>query len=624
LAQDFGGIRVRRFDWTQTAGSRLRIALLGAAVVASIWLPAMVGRNAMQESIVASQWVAHSADVRSTMLELLLEARTMQGSVWIAYAGVESVADTERVFRTREKTLVDAFQRLRRLCEDNPDQLGRIGGLQSVVDGRVAHFKDALAALASDDRKAARDILVQGQVLFPYANTAQQIIDVEAKLYDERERTAAASRERGRWISFGATALQLLLLAFLIALSEQQMHRRLQAEQSSRRAVASAQRVLQSVREPIAVLDRELRLIMANAAFAELYGGGEPAASAAEQGMDAGDSLATRALASIGEDAWSDPALLQRLRDVAARDRELWDYELAQRTADGVDRTVVINACSMTLPEPEGSAILLTVSDVTARKRNEEQVERLNRDLAARVEEVSDINRELEAFSYSVSHDLRAPLRHIAGFSDKLAMRLDGKDETANHYLEVMGESARRMSGLIEGLLVYSRLGRHAMRMQPIDMERLVREVRRSLATRDDGPPIEWTIGPLPPALGDENMLRQVWQNLLDNAIKYTARADPARITVQGRISSAGECVYSVADNGAGFDMEYAANLFGVFQRMHKASEFPGTGIGLANVRRIITRHRGRVWAEAAVGEGATFHFTLPATAGGDLTGVPA
>jgi light-regulated signal transduction histidine kinase (bacteriophytochrome) len=297
----------------------------------------------------------------------------------------------------------------------------------------------------------------------------------------------------------------------------------------------------------------------------------------------------------------------------------LWDYELAQRTADGVDRTVVINARVMNLPERDADAILLTVNDVTARKRSEEQVAQLNADLQTRIDEVSEINRELEAFSYSVSHDLRAPLRHIAGFSDKLAARLDGTDETANHYLNVMGESARRMSQLIEGLLAYSRLGRHAMRIQPVDMNALVEDLRHTLLV-PAGRRMEWSIAPLPEVAADEHMMRQVWQNLLENAIKYTANADPARITVEGQRTERGECAYRVADNGAGFDMEYAANLFGVFQRMHKASEFPGTGIGLANVRRIITRHGGRIWAEAAVGEGATFHFSLPATASVDAT----
>src|SRR5690606_25962616 len=143
--------------------------------------------------------------------------------------------------------------------------------------------------------------------------------------------------------------------------------------------------------------------------------------------------------------------------------------------------------------------------------------------------EVSEINRELEAFSYSVSHDLRAPLRHIAGFSDKLAAHLEDADDKAKHYLDVMGEAARRMSRLIEGLLAYSRLGRHAMRVQPVDMHAMVHEVRAGLEV-PDGRHVEWSIGPLPSAAADANMMRQEWQNLLENAIKYSARADPARI----------------------------------------------------------------------------------------------
>jgi light-regulated signal transduction histidine kinase (bacteriophytochrome) len=341
---------------------------------------------------------------------------------------------------------------------------------------------------------------------------------------------------------------------------------------------------------------------MVNAAFGELYG----------LPPDFRQSLP---LTEIGDGAWSDGALLQRLNDVLLLDRELWDYELIQRTVDGVDRHVVINARRLEQDNGGDPVLLLTLSDVTARALVEQQVKELNRQLEGKIEQVSDVNRELEAFSYSVSHDLRAPLRHISGFAGKLQQHLgEGADERSRHYIEVINDAARRMALLIEDLLVFSRLGRGALRLQPVDMQSLADEARALAETDAHGRHIVWSIAPLPIVIGDENMLRTVWQNLMGNAVKYTGKCEVARIDVDVQRHRDGSYEFVVSDNGAGFDMQYAGKLFGVFQRLHRASEFPGNGIGLANVRRIVTRHGGRVWADAQPGQGARFHFTLPSS----------
>jgi light-regulated signal transduction histidine kinase (bacteriophytochrome) len=286
-----------------------------------------------------------------------------------------------------------------------------------------------------------------------------------------------------------------------------------------------------------------------------------------------------------------------------------------QRTFGGVDRYVMVNARRLQQHEGDEPVLLLTVSDVTARALVEQQVKELNRQLEGKVAQISDVNRELEAFSYSVSHDLRAPLRHIAGFTGKLKRHLEQHlDETAAHYLDVIGTSSTRMAQLIDDLLVFSRLGRGALRLQAVDMQSLVDEARALSESEVGERQIEWTINPLPIVIGDENMLRTVWQNLIGNAIKYTGRRELGKIEIDVDRDREGEYVFTVSDNGAGFNMEYAGKLFGVFQRLHRASEFPGNGIGLANVRRIIARHGGRVWAEAEPDRGARFHFSLPAT----------
>jgi light-regulated signal transduction histidine kinase (bacteriophytochrome) len=288
---------------------------------------------------------------------------------------------------------------------------------------------------------------------------------------------------------------------------------------------------------------------------------------------------------------------------------------MIQRTVDGVERHVVLNARRLQQRDTDAPALLLTVSDVTARALSEQKVNELNRQLEGKVTQISDVNRELEAFSYSVSHDLRAPLRHIAGFARKLEQDLgDQIDEKAAHYIEVISGSAQRMALLIDDLLVFSRLGRGALRLQAVDMQSLVDEARALAEAGLEDRRIVWNIAPLPMVIGDENMLRTVWQNLLGNAVKYTGHCEVARIDVSVKQGRNGDFEFTVVDNGAGFDMQYADKLFGVFQRLHRASEFPGNGIGLANVRRIVTRHGGRVWAEAELGRGAHFHFSLPAT----------
>ena len=245
------------------------------------------------------------------------------------------------------------------------------------------------------------------------------------------------------------------------------------------------------------------------------------------------------------------------------------------------------------------------------------QIQRLNLDLERRVLErtaqLEAANRELEAFSYSVSHDLRAPLRHVAGFSGLLVKHAGASlDETGRRYLSTISAAATRMGQLIDDLLVFSRMGRTQLNFGIVDHDALVATVIRELGVGRAGPAPRWSIAPLPRVRADASMLRQVWVNLIDNAMKYSGKAAEPHITIDARTDGPeGETVFCIRDNGVGFDMKYADKLFGVFQRLHRPEEFEGTGIGLANVQRIVTRHGGRIWAESRPGEGAAFFFHL-------------
>ena len=287
------------------------------------------------------------------------------------------------------------------------------------------------------------------------------------------------------------------------------------------------------------------------------------------------------------------------------------NFELTARSRDGTETVVSYNATTVYDRDRRLQGMFAAARDVTELKRFEEALSEKNAQLDA-------ANEELEAFSYSVSHDLRAPLRHISGFSNLLLKRADaGMDEKSRHYVETIAKSVSDMGVLIDDLLQFSRSGRADLHMADVDMDQALLEALEPLREETADRDIEWSIGSLPHVVGDHALLRQVWSNLLGNAAKFSRDKSPARIEVgvlkdEHRQSDLSEDVFFVRDNGAGFDMAYADKLFGVFQRLHSASDYEGTGIGLANVQRIVRRHGGRVWAEAQLDKGATFYFALP------------
>ena len=252
------------------------------------------------------------------------------------------------------------------------------------------------------------------------------------------------------------------------------------------------------------------------------------------------------------------------------------------------------------------SVYFLIHHDVTERRR-------VATELQSRGELLQVANKELEAFSYSVSHDLRAPLRHIDGYAALLSKAAgDALNDKARRYLQTISDSAKQMGQLIDDLLVFSRMGRQDMLHATVDLGQLLKTVLHDLRLDLQGRTISWTMHPLPNVSGDPAMLRQVFVNLVSNALKFTATRPEAKIEIGVAKRSPNEVEVFVRDNGVGFDMQYVGKLFGVFQRLHRNDEFEGTGIGLANVRRIVHRHGGRTWAEGALGQGATFYFSLP------------
>lgn len=593
-----------------TPFSRWRMPVLGLLITLIVIGPFLIIRAATSQAEEAITAVVHTREVQTLIHWVSADARSLEGAAIARTRGIDTPLLRQRITEARERVLPNLDQVLA-LTRDNPEQQARLGALRNTLELRLARIDEVIEAAEGATYEQIDEMIV----LYPIQRLVQDIVAAEEALLQDRRAYAARANQRADNASWAAMVVQLLLLLGASYFALRQQSGRLDAERQATAASGRALAVLDSVREPIVLIDGSQRVVMHNAAFAELYGVDEDARG--------------RPLTELGGGAWDNPDTLRRLHDVLARDRELWDYRLSQPTADGVERTMLINARRMPLPDRDDPVALITASDVTAQTISERQIRELNQQLEGKVEQVSDVNRELEAFSYSVSHDLRAPLRHIAGFADKLGRHLgENVDDKSTHYLGVIGSSAKRMSALIDDLLVYSRLGRNAMRLQSVDLQSMVNDVRAMLDSNAhaENPEhrIEWSVAPLPIVVGDENMLRQVWMNLLGNAVKYSSGTEPARITVDVKRLDEGGYQFCVADNGAGFDMQYAGKLFGVFQRLHSANEFPGTGVGLASVRRVLGRHGGRIWAEAEPGNGATFHFTLPASgqdAGANTTG---
>jgi PAS domain S-box-containing protein len=295
-----------------------------------------------------------------------------------------------------------------------------------------------------------------------------------------------------------------------------------------------------------------------------------------------------------------------------------WEGEVEKTKSDGT-RVVVASRWSLRRDDQmRPAAILETNNDITERKRREQEIRTLNENLEKRGTELAGINKELEAFAYSVSHDLRAPLRHMVGFTELLQKNAAPVlNEKSHRFVGIILESAKRMGDLIDDLLAFSRIGRVETHKKSVSLEQLVREALSEVRHETQGRNIEWKVGALPACYGDGSMLRLVLINLISNAAKFTRTRPKAEIEIGSTDQKSDQVVVFVRDNGVGFDMKYSDKLFGVFQRLHPHDTFEGTGIGLATVQRIIHRHGGRVWAEGQVDSGATFYFSL-SKSGGD------
>jgi PAS domain S-box-containing protein len=388
-----------------------------------------------------------------------------------------------------------------------------------------------------------------------------------------------------------------------LKMAKKQLQLKMTASKRAGRAVQEAREyaesIVETVREPLVVLDTDLKVISVNHSFYQTF-------------KVTPEETEGKLIYDLGNRQWDISKLRVLLEEIISRNNQFQNFEVDHEFLTIGRKIMVLNARQIYSKGIGAHMILLAIEDITERKKAEDEIKKLNEDLKHRAIELEAAYKELETYSYSVSHDLRTPLLGINGLSCVLIERYSNHlDVKGQQFLSIMHSSTQKMLQLIDDLLTFSRSEHQQMEPSDIDIGKLAKGVFEELKSIIPEQTLLLDIKTLPPARGDQSMIRQVFINLLSNAIKFT-RPKGAGVIEIGCIVKKNQNIYYVKDNGVSFDMRYAGELFGVFQRHHTVDEFEGTGIGLAIVQRIIHRHGGKVWAEGEIDKGATFYFTLP------------
>lgn len=572
----------------------------GAALVLLLLIAVGAAWNASRFDSTLSL-VDHTHGVLANIWQVQASVFRMQSSA----RGFVLTGDEELLqpYHQGQATIMNAVRQLHSLLADNPRQSQRLAELEPALTAAIDVMESRIQTRRTAGLDATRDgaALLRGQRAVEKVRMLLDAMDTEERRL-MAERIALTRRAAfgtiGTAAIGGALAIALILAAAMVVVHD--FRARCAAEEALRLAEEGTRQMLESIKDYAILRLDPLGRVTTWSRAAEML-----------MGYKAEEIVGQHIARFYPAEAASNGYPQYELRIAAETGRfedEGWRVRRdGSRFWANVVLTVIRNA------RGELVGFVKVTRDLSARRATEEEIRTLNQNLQHQNERLESANRELESFSYSVSHDLRAPLRHIDGFATLLTKHAEATlDEKGRRYISVISESARRMGRLIDDLLTFSRMGRAQMALADIDHHQLVTGVIRESGF-DRNPGIEWQIDPLPRVHGDAAMLRQVWLNLIDNAVKYSSRSSQPRIEIGGRRGEQDhEHVFFVRDNGVGFDMKYATKLFGVFQRLHSEAEFEGTGIGLANVRRIVSRHGGRTWAESTVGAGATFYFTLP------------
>jgi len=602
-----------------------------------------------------ADWVAHTHAVQTALAVTARHAVDVEtGARGFAATGDEIFLEP---YQRGQAAVALDLDRLRQLTSDNPAQRQPLDQLQLQIDARIETAKAMVIDRRVSGTVPDKAVFLEGKRrMDEVRTTVAEMQSEENRLLEQRASKVQEARHSMAVVNAVSTLTGMILLLLAGSgigreiMSNTRLHGRLQAlnadlenrvqqrtaalqaEVTGRRRVEEVLReqaaLLNLAHDAIFVRDLESRILFWNPGAQDAYGWSAKEA----KGHVTHDLLQTKF-----------PIPLEAI-DAVLREKGEWNGELRHTTRGGKE---IVVASRWSLRRDEGgkpTAILEINRDITERKRaaealaaqaeelfrkaeelvrSEREIRSLNEGLEQRVHErtaeLEAANKELEAFTYSVSHDLRAPLRHISGFTKMLTEEYGaGVPPEVQHYLQRIQEATRRMGLLVDDLLNLARIGRQELRLQVTGLESITKDVIADLGPDTLGRTVEWKIGSLPFVECDPALTKQVFQNLLSNAVKFT-RPRPQAVIEIGQKNHEGAPLVFVRDNGVGFSMKYADKLFGVFQRLHRPEDFEGTGVGLATVQRIIQKHGGRIWAEAELDKGATFYFTLGASEKNEL-----
>ena len=576
-----------------------RVLLAFSAVVLLILVLAGLAGRALSRSVSSEAWVEHTYMVLSTLQRVVADLAAVRAS---SQAYVITGAEDDLAQRAHAVTAAaSSMHALKALVADDPAQAERAAELDRAMRTLIDRMTLIIARRRTDGFGAAAAAYaadVDQALTAPIEGLQQAMVGEEAQLLAGRVREEAARRLQAGLViaALAVVVIATVLIGFESLRREIKRRRRLAAShEAHERFLASILDhlpLLVWIKDPVS-----LRIVTLNRAMERWFGRArdELIGRTTDDLFPPGDARASIAL---------DHEALAATGVVTAPVE-------TRNVPGGGPVTLFMRKVAVRNPAGDAQCILCIAEDISEKLADERRIRELNATLERQKIALETANRELESFSYSVSHDLRTPLRAIDGFS--LMLEEDygfAMDAEARRYLAIIREATRRMGQLIDDLLALARVGRHPLQRSPVDMTRLARDAVADTLRDHRGPAPRIIVEALPGALGDGSLLKQAWLNLIGNAVKYSSKV--AAPVVEVKAYAAGdEVVYSVADNGAGFDMRFAHKLFKVFQRLHGQEEFSGTGVGLAIVHRIVARHGGRIWAQSAPGSGATFQFTV-------------